>query len=61
MRLSIDLEGRFTGYKCQLTFFDIVTIRKEKRQPCLFSFKIMTVTKRRRPTFDVSFWFLVTG
>ena len=31
--------------KFQLKFFGIVTIRKEKRQPCLISFIIVTVTK----------------
>ena len=48
-------KNQILNIKCQLTFFDIVTIRKEKGQPGLIPFKIVTIAKKHWLTFGVSY------
>ena len=65
MLLSLDqpvAKNQILNTKCQLRFFVVITIQKEKRQPGLFSFHDATTTKK---TFSwhllFSIRFLVTG
>ena len=48
-------KNQILNIKCQLTFFDIVTIRKEKGQSGLIPFKIVTIAKKHWLTFGVSY------
>ena len=47
--------------KCQQIFFVVVAHRKEKRQGCLFSFRIVTISKNVSWHLMFRIWFLVNG